>query len=377
MIDDKILDEIIPVPTLEELKAQKIAQLQEAGFVITKFDAGGVFNTLLMVTLQVYLDLLGLLRAVLNSTFLSHATGAWLDIKAMDYSKQRKEAIQTRGHITITRQGVTGDAVRIAKGHVFKTVKDINGDELRFLTVAEAVLQKDTPSVRVLVEAEQAGGKYNVPPGQITRTLTHLPNVAGIVNEDGWIQREGSDVEDDEGLRARALRSWSELARVPIRDTYTNVCEAVPGVLYVTIDDQHPRGQGSIDVIVTSTAGTASQELLAAVKAACDEIRAPDDNVLVKSSETVSQPISLTVTLPASMDDTGVEDKVKSSITELLRIRKGRALNELTHADIIYRVKTDVPALRNVTVTVPTSDLTLATGKVILPGIITVTIQGV
>lgn len=377
MIDAKILDQVIPAPTLEELKEIKVAELQQAGFVITKFNSGGVFNTLLMITLQVYLEMLTLLRTVLNSMFVAHASGVWLDIKAADYSKQRKQAIKARGYVTVTRQGTTGEAIKIPTGHVFKTEKDLNGGELRFLSVEETVLQKDAPSLAVLVEAEQAGSEYNVPPGQISRSLTYLSGVATIANTEDWVVREGSDTEDDEGLRARTLRSWSELARVPIRDTYINVCEAVPGVLYVTVNDQHPRGQGTIDVIVTSAIGAASQELLAAVEAACDTICAPDDNVLVKSSETVTQAISLTVTLPASVDDSGISDRIKASVTDLLRIRKSRALNELTHADIIFRVKSDVPMLRNVIVTQPATDLTLDSSKVILAGEISVTITGV
>lgn len=377
MIDEKILDQVVPVPTLEELKEQTVAELQAEGFVVTKFTTGGVFNTMLMITLQVYRELLTLLRTVLNSMFLAHASGVWLDIKAADYSKQRKQAVKAKGYVTLTRQGNTGDAVKIPKGHVFKTVKDLNGEELRFLAVEETVLQKDAVSAVVPVEAELAGARYNVPTGQISRSLTYLPGVATISNANGWMIREGSDTEDDEGLRARALRSWSELARVPIRDTYVNTCEAVPGVLYVTVNDQHPRGQGTIDVIVTSSAGAASQELLDAVTAACDTIRAPDDNVLVKSSETVTQAIALTVTLPASVDDSGIVDRVKASVTDLLRIRKSRALNELTHADIIFRVKSDVPILRNVTVTQPPADLMLERSKVILASEITVTITGV
>lgn len=52
----------------------------------------------------------------------------------------------------------------------------------------------------------------------------------------------------------------SELALVPLRDTYINVCSAIAGVLYVTVKDQHPRGQGTVDIIITSEAGTATED---------------------------------------------------------------------------------------------------------------------
>ena len=149
------------------------------------------------------------------------------------------------------------------------------------------------------------------------------------------------------------------------------------GVLYVTVDDQHPRGQGTIDVIVTSEAGAATEALLEAVREACETIKAPDDDVLVKSAETVVQPISLTVTVPAAISQEGMENRIAAAVTDLLKIRQRRELNELTHADLIYKVKSELPDIRNVTVTQPAADLFLDSGKVILPGTITVTIRGV
>lgn len=377
MIDKAILDEVLPVPELEALKEEKISELKEEGFVITNFHSGGVFYTLLMVVLRIKIEFMELLRVILNNMFLSHASGAWLDLKAADYGKKRKKAQKAQGLVTLTRTDAQGEAVKIEKGHIFKTQMDINGEELRFFAVEAAVLQKGARSVDVLVEAEKEGARYNVPEAQITRSLTFLNGIDNISNGEDWIVREGSDTEDDEGLRTRALRSWSELAQVAIHDTYVNVCEAVPGVLYVKVDDQHPRGQGTIDVIVTSEAGAATEALLTEVRAACEVIKAPDDDVLVKSAETVPQPIALTVTILDSFSREGLEAKIQSAIISLLKISRARKLNELTHADIIYAVKRDVSVVRNVIVTSPAQDLFLASNKVILPGTITVTIEGV
>lgn len=238
------------------------------------------------------------------------------------------------------------------------------------------MLQKGAQSVDVLVEAETEGSRYNVPEAQITRTLTYLGEVE-ITNGEDWITLEGSDVEDDESARTRTLRSWSELALVPLRDTYINVCEAISGVLYVTVNDQHPRGQGTVDVIVTSEAGAASEDLLGQCRAACEEIREPDTDVLVKSAEVVYTDITLTVTIPDSISRDGLAERAKAAVIDLLRLRGRRVFNELTHADLIHKIKSDVSVVRNVTVTTPAEDLFLATDKVILPGTITVSVEGV
>ena len=174
MIDKAILDEVLPVPELETLKEEKIAELKEEGFAITNFHSGGVFYTLLLIVLRIKIEFTELLRAILNNMTLTHSTGAWLDIKAADYGKKRKKAQKAQGLVTLSRTNDQGEAVKIEKGHIFKTQKDINGEELRFFAIEAAVLQKGSRSVDVLVEAEKEGSRYNVPEGQITRSLTFL-----------------------------------------------------------------------------------------------------------------------------------------------------------------------------------------------------------
>ena len=370
------MDEIIPIPTVEELRDREIAELQEEGFVITNFHPGGVWYTLLMVCVRIYIELAILARTILNNMTVTHATGSWLDLNASNYSKVRKDARKARGNVTLSRQDAGGEAVRIPKGHVFKTIKDLNGEELRYFALEETVLQKGADSVDVLVEAEKEGTRYNVPQGQITKSLTYLGELQ-ITNGADWLDREGSDMEDEESLRVRTLRSWSELARVAIHDTYVNICEAIPGVLYVTVNDKHPRGQGTVDVIVTSEAGAATEALLEECRAACETVKAPDDDILVKSAEVVTQPIALTVTVPDSTNRDGLEDRISASILDYFQISKSRVLNELTHADLIFKVKSDVSIVRNVTITAPAADLILTTDKVILPGDISVSIEGV
>lgn len=376
MIDKKILDEVLPVPELETLKNEKIAELKEEGFVITNFSSGGIFYHLLMIVCRIRIELIVLLRYVLNNMFVSHAEGIWLELKAADFSKHRKATVKTGGSVTVSR-GAAGEAVKIPKGHIFKTIRDINGEELRFLAVENTVLKQGELSCTVAVEAEKEGARYNVPPGQITKSLTHIEGVDSIENRPDWITREGADIEDYESLRGRTLGAWSELSTLPIRDKYKNVCESVPGVLFVNVHDQHPRGQGTIDIIVTGTAGQATEGLLEDVLKAASGIRGPYDDLLVISSTTVVQDIAVTLTVPALLDTADIEERAASIISELIQISRKRKLNELTHADLIYELKARMEMVGNVRVTVPEADVFLDSDKVITLGAVTVTIEKV
>lgn len=374
MIDKEILDAVIPVPTLEELKDEKIAELKDEGFVVTNFHSGGVFYMALMVVLRIKIELLQLARRVLNNMFVTHAEGVWLDLKVADYSKKRKKAQKTQGLVTVSRVGADGEAIKIAKGHVFKSIMDINGEELRYFTTDAAVLQKGAHSVDVLVEAEAEGSRYNVPEGQITRTLTYIGEVT-ISNGADWIVREGSDTEDDESTRARALRSWSELAQLATEDAFINAAESVAGVLFAQADCDHPRGQGTVDVIVTGTAGEATEGLLAEVTEAVDKIAGPYDNILVKSSVTVAQDIEVTVTTSAADTDEDIETRIKTILTELLAVRRGRKLYELTRSDINHAIRSGYSASTNAEVITPAQDVKLEKDKVITLGAVTVTVR--
>lgn len=374
MIDKEILDAVIPVPTLEELRNEKIAELKDEGFVVTNFHSGGVFYTALMVVLRIKIELLQLARRVLNNMFVTHAEGVWLDLKVADYSKKRKKAQKTQGLVTVSRVGADGEAIKIAKGHVFKSIMDINGEELRYFTTDAAVLQKEAHSVDVLVEAEAEGSRYNVPEGQITRTLTYIGEVT-ISNGADWIVREGSDTEDDESTRARALRSWSELAQLATEDAFINAAESVAGVLFAQADCDHPRGQGTVDVIVTGTAGEATEGLLAEVTEAVDKIAGPYDNILVKSSVTVAQDIEVTVTTSAADTDEDIETRIKTILTELLAVRRGRKLYELTRSDINHAIRSGYSASTNAEVITPAQDVKLEKDKVITLGAVTVTVR--
>lgn len=374
MIDKEILDAVIPVPTLEELRNEKIAELKDEGFVVTNFHSGGVFYTALMVVLRIKIELLQLARLVLNNMFVTHAEGVWLDLKVADYSKKRKKAQKTQGLVTVSRMGADGEAIKIAKGHVFKSIMDINGEELRYFTTDAAVLQKGAHSVDVLVEAEAEGSRYNVPEGQITRTLTYIGEVT-VSNGADWIVREGSDTEDDESTRARALRSWSELAQLATEDAFINAAESVAGVLFAQADCDHPRGQGTVDVIVTGTAGEATEGLLAEVTEAVDKIAGPYDNILVKSSVTVAQDIEVTVTTSAADTDEDIETRIKTILTELLAVRRGRKLYELTRSDINHAIRSGYSASTNAEVITPAQDVKLEKDKVITLGAVTVTVR--
>lgn len=211
MIDESVMDKIIPIPEEEKeiLKIQK--ELVEKGFIINNFNKGGVFYHLIRISVRIGIEIKQLARSILNSCFIRHAEGESMIVKAADYGRFLREAVKATGYITIYREEFDGTLL-ISKGHMFKTLPDINGREYKFYAVEDTVIDAGEQVGKVLVEAEKSGTDYNLPAGKITVSMIHLGGVSSVTNEANWLYQEGAEVESIESLRERTMDAFEEAA---------------------------------------------------------------------------------------------------------------------------------------------------------------------
>lgn len=375
MIDESIMEKIIPIPDEDEEMEKVQGELEDGGFPITNFKKGGVFYHLCRMLVTIYIELKELARTIVNSCFVKHAEGDWLKIKAADYSKQQKEAKAAKGYVTIYRNEYS-NALQVTKGHCFKTEPDTGGKELKFYCCENTVIDAGEPVGRVLVEAEAPGVYYNIAPGRITISMIHLDGMDYVTNEEGWLFEEGAEEEDIEDLRDRCMSSWAELATRTIEEKLRNAAKSVPGVLDARIDAQHPRGQGTVDVIVTGAAGEASPELIRKVGEAIEPLKGNYEDYLVKSSEVVWQEFELVVYLAADTATDGVDVQVAKLIEEMMALTRGE-MNTLYRDSIIQALSTKIDNYRKTDILQPSEDILLGQDKVIMAGDISVAVRNV
>lgn len=371
MIDDSILDEVIPVPDPDAKMAEMKDSLEENGFKVTKWGTGAVFYWLTRICVQIHIELLKLARVILNNMFIRHAEGKWLELKAAEFSKSRKAAIKTQGYITINRNN-SDTALTITKAHIFKTKPDASGTELKYYAVADTLIPAGIKTGKVLVEAEKAGTQYNVSENQITVSMIYLEEIENITNDQDWIYLEGADEESYSSLRTRTLGSWEELSINTTAGKLKSVVESLPGVMCAYVDDQHPRGQGTVDVIVIGTAGAASAELIQQAQQAIDTLRDNYEDYLVKPGEIVYQDVDITLHLRAGTSTTDVADVAKTLISSAMRLSNRSDFNLFLQDDIRYVLKSNIPGYRKTVFTSPATDVELAQDKVIMLSNITV-----
>ena len=376
MIDDSIMDKIIPLPTEEEKMNEIQQELEAEGFTITNFKKGGIFYTIIRIFVAIFIELKSLARTMVNSSLMKHAEGEdWVEIKAADYSKYRKPAKKAKGYITIYRSEYT-QALAITKGHMFKTTPDVNGKEKKYFAINETIIDAGSQIGKVLVEAESEGTEYNINQGRITVSMIHLEGVERVTNEADWLYEEGTDIEDIEKLRERCLNSYSEAAERTTEQKLKGVVESVNGVIACEINAQHPRGQGTTDIIITGSAGEATQTLIEQVTGAINSIKGNYDDFLVKSSSSILQDFELIVYLAEDASTDGVDEQVKNIIQNMMSMNR-KELNKFYTDSIIKQLSNNITDYRTTTIIKPTQNIVLEKENVLVLGTVTVTVQNV
>ena len=122
----------------------------------------------------------------------------------------------------------------------------------------------------------------------ICDTLVYIDGYDRVRNEDGWIIESGTEIEAIESLRQRCLNSRAENARLNPDRKLKSIVESISGVVTADIDSQAPRGEGTVDIIITGSEGTADETLIQKVEEAIKAMEGSYGDYLVKSAESVN-----------------------------------------------------------------------------------------
>lgn len=372
-IEESLLDELIPVPDKFTEANEIKEELEEAGMSPIYWEDGGLFKTLIMIFLLIKEELLYLLRHILKNSYLATAEGVWLDLKAQDYSRTRKKPLRTVGKVTLKRNRLNG-TIKIPVGYIFKTEMDSSGKEYRFIVEKEQFIQDYESTCDIEVVAEETGEEYNLPENKIVKSVQHIEEITEITNLKNWIIREGSSEEDDEQFRERVQNWWDELAQLPTGAKYRAIAMNVPGVMNCFVDDLHPRGQGTIDIILIGPSGVPSQELIDDVTKEIKKVQGPYDDIQYLKPSTQKVDIAVQVTIAPFREEQTIKAAVEKAIEDLLKTEKGKILTHIYIAEIVKRLMS-VDGVNNIVVTSPSTDISTTNKTILQLGTKTVTVK--
>lgn len=294
----------IPVTkTLAEVRAEvyaRLAQVQEEyvaqGWLPSRINLNkGVVRGLVELFCWGLWKLYEFLALVLEQAFPRSSTDAWLNLHADQLDLARRPATKASGVVHFLRAAGGAGNVKIPAGRIVRTLPDATGTIYRYVSTAEAVLLDGLDEVAVQVEAEEYGRAANVTPGQLRELSTPVPGIGAVENREDWLSEEGADQETDAQLRERYGLAWLGNNGVT-KYAYMSWALSVPGVIAVAVLDQHPRGQGTVDVVVKGAAGIPTDALLTKVELAVASHAPINDDWLVKA------PISVPVHIAAQLE---------------------------------------------------------------------------
>lgn len=277
----------IPVPTLAAY-LEALEQRLPEGFPVRNRDPFSRFGTYLGLAAQVGIDARVFLAGLLPVGFPTEATDEWLDMHARAVSLARIQPGHTTG---LVRFITTGTGV-VPAGTVVQSSTG-NANECRYVVTQDTTVS--VPGGLVPVRAEQVGTRYNAGPGVIHTLVTLLPFVQAVTNDPDWIIQAGVDLETDDLLRQRVLLRWPASGAGTTYHAYLLQGREVPGITKVRVLDQHPRGQGTVDVIVAPLSGAPTAEQITAAQVLLDARRPVTADV--RALPPTLQPVNVTVTL--------------------------------------------------------------------------------
>lgn len=350
----------IPLPTLAET-LEELRRLIPAGSPLNNRDPFGVWETYTTLAAQVRVDDRATINALLPQGYPVTATGAWLDQHARSLGLSRIPARRAEHDVLFSVRG----AGTVPAGSIVQTELDFAGNARRFVVVQDTDLPVTGGLVRVV--AEEPGTAYNVGAGRIQGLVTVLPFVTGIRNDPDTLVVAGVDAETDDLLRERLRLRWPALSRGSTYHAYVSWAREVPGIVKVKVLDEHPRGQGTVDVVVAPQSGMPTSQQISEVDALVQVRRPITANALVRAptAHEVNVNLRLFVTPQADRDTAHWAARVQA-VFDALTI--GETFHPSRLADALHN---HVDVL-GVELSSPIAHVTPAPDALVVPGRVTV-----
>ena len=243
---------------------------------------------------------------VTRQAFPQTAEGEYLDYHAQLRSLERKPALPAQGTVRFTAGEAAQSDRAIPEGTVCMTAGLV-----RFATTQAAVLPAGELTVDVPVQALEPGTAGNVSAQTVVSMAVAPMGIASCTNPQAFAG--GADGEGDEELRARILDTFRRLPNGANVAFYEQGALSFDQVAAAAVIPK-PRGLGSVDVIVSTLAGTPGEELLEQLQDYFEQRREIAVDVQVKAPTPVTVNVAVQVKAKGGWDKTQVLDQVEETL---------------------------------------------------------------
>lgn len=257
------LADLQTVQSAETFRTIILDLLASVSFPVEAWQEEGVARAFVEAAAALGVSVSGLIAQLAKMGFLTTAEGDYLTaLVKSHYDEDRNAATRSTFDVDMVNSGLTTHTITAA-GQV--TLRASNGATFKN-TGATVIASQDTTAVTFT--AEFAGSEGNIP-AQVLELVTPLAGV--IASFDGTITSAANDAESDPKLRERARSKWGTLRVEKVREGVLNLARSAAASIHsVTVDDDNPRGAGTVDVYLAAINATAGGADVTAVQAALD-----------------------------------------------------------------------------------------------------------
>ncbi|MCL1123521.1 baseplate J/gp47 family protein [Shewanella surugensis] len=262
---DKVLAEKGVPLTSAEVTTLLLKDMDSANSTISNDSRMSPFWKLILkavITPVLWLINVLLVQHVLPAMFTATATKLFLDLKAWEVGLSRKEAVNTQGYITFTKQDVNSD-IAVPKGSVIKTDSRLGGI-YSVSVMDDSFIPSGIASLAVECIADEAGASHNIGAGYFY-VMDEMPSgIASVSNVGDWITQTGADDEEDDALALRIRDQFLSVGQYHIDAVYRGAIASFAGVRsdFLFFEHNAPRGPGTANCHVMMDVGEPPQSLI-------------------------------------------------------------------------------------------------------------------
>ncbi|MDE6108539.1 MAG: baseplate J/gp47 family protein [Oscillospiraceae bacterium] len=293
--------------------------------------------------------------------FPQTAQGEYLDRHAALRGVERKAAVQAKGIIRFSVEAAPGADLTIPVGTVCATAA-----MTRFETLKEAILPGDGTYVDVPARAVEPGTGGNVPAGSVVMTVPPV-GVRSCVNTAPFAG--GADAEEDEALRKRVLDTYRRMPNGANAAFYEQGALSFDRVAACTVLPRK-RGVGTVDVVVSTTAGLPDEGLLKELQDYFEQRREIAVDVQVKAPTVKNVNVSVRLQVAEDFEGEAIKADVERALTGFF---SGERLGKNILVAELNRLVFSREGVANCTILAPAADVAVQEGQ--LPRLNTLTVE--
>ena len=294
--------------------------------------------------------------------FPQSAEGEFLDRHAVLRGLERRAANRAEGVLRFSVDASGGAQLSIPAGTVCMTAGLV-----RFETTQDAAIYPGELYAEARARAVEPGTAGNAAAGAILTMAVAPVGVSRCVNPAAFTG--GTDREEDEALRARVLETFRRMPNGANAAFYHQGAMSFPQVAGAAVIPR-PRGVGSVDVVIATSAGVPDGALLTQVADYFQSRREIAVDVQVKAPTVRTVDVVLQV---APAEGWRLEDAAAAVRQAVEALFDGTMLGRSVLRARLVALALGLPGVANCAVTAPSADVAVGAAELPRLGVLTVT----